>query len=140
MTTEEINLVKNSWKLLRYVKPEIIGDVFYAKLFIESPQLKPLFKSSVEEQSRKFITILNLIIARLENMEGLHETIRELAIRHKHYGVKTFHYEPVGYALLWTIETALGADWTETVGKAWAKCYTTLASVMIEATHTSPAG
>ena len=135
MTTEEIALVKNSWKTLREVKPEIIGDVFYTKLFLESPELKPMFSSSMDKQAKKLITMLNVIIARLDRLDELTDDIRKLAVRHDGYGIRPAHYDLVGAALLWTLKTAMGLDWTDAVEKAWVKCYTTLSGAMISATN-----
>src|SRR5215213_10314211 len=64
MTQEEISRIKNSWRSLREVKPEIVGDVFYTKLFLESPELKPLFHGAMDQQSRKLINMLNVVVAR----------------------------------------------------------------------------
>ena len=133
MTTEDISRIKNSWKSLREIKPEIIGDVFYTKLFLESPELKPLFTGPREQQSRKLINMLNVVIARLDRLDELKDDIRKLAIRHTGYGVRPAHYDLVGAALLWTLKTALAAEWSEALEKAWVKCYSTLATTMITA-------
>ena len=140
MTTEEISRVKNSWKLLREIKPEVVGDVFYTKLFLESPELKQLFHGPIEQQSRKLINMLNVVIARLDRLEDLVDDIRKLAVRHTGYGVRPAHYDMVGNALIWTLKTALGEEWTNALEQSWVKCYTTLASAMIEASdkHASP--
>ena len=134
MTTEQITMVQNSWKSLRDVRPEIIGDVFYTRLFLESPELKPLFHSSIDKQSKKLVHMLNVVVARLDRLDELIDDIRKLAVRHVSYGVKPAHYDLVGAALLWTLKTALGLDWTDALEKAWTKCYTILAGAMIAAT------
>jgi hemoglobin-like flavoprotein len=139
MTTAEINLVKNSWKLLRDVKPEIIGDVFYTKLFLDSPGLRHMFTTSTQEQSRKLVSMLSVVIARLHQLDNLKEDIRQLGLRHKKYGVKAEHYDLVANALIWTLSTALGADWNDEIENAWVKCYTILASAMMQSTESSHA-
>lgn len=53
--------------------------------------------------------------------------------RHTGYGVQDADYAEVGAALLWTLEKALGDEWTEEVGGAWAGAYQLLSGVMIEA-------
>lgn len=131
MTKEEIMLVKNSWKMLRNVSPQVIGDVFYSKLFFDAPQLKAMFHQPLASQSEKLFGMLSVIISRLDSFDTLKDDIRKLALRHKAYGVKTVHYDLVGNALLWTLEKAFGADWNEELAKAWLKCYTTLATTML---------
>jgi Hemoglobin-like flavoprotein len=83
MTNTEILLVQNSWKKLTGIQPQVIGDVFYSKLFLEAPYLKPIFKTSRPEQSTKLVAMLNIIVARLEHLSSLKNDIRELALRHQ---------------------------------------------------------
>ena len=135
MTEHEIELIKNSWKLLRKVDPVLIGDVFYSKLFVDLPQAQHLFKTPREEQSKKLIATLTLIISKLDHLEEITSDIEQLAIRHVNYGVKAEHYKSVGNALLWTLERGLGSDWTEELKQAWSKCYNVLSSTMINAAY-----
>lgn len=135
MTNEEVHLVKQSWRSLRQVHPHVIGDLFYARLFFDAPYLKPLFRQPVHSQSEKLIGMLNVIVAKLDCMDSLLRDVRQLALRHKRYGVKPAHYDCVGNALLWTLEKAFGAEWNEALAKAWLKCYTSLATVMLTATE-----
>jgi hemoglobin-like flavoprotein len=132
MTQTEINLVQNSWKNLRKIEPQIIGDVFYSKLFLDAPHLKHLFHTPPAEQSKKLINMLNVVIARLEHLDDLKNDIRQLGIRHQSYGVKASHYDIVGNALIWTLQRALGKEWNDNLSRAWIECYTTLASAMID--------
>ena len=131
MTKEEINLVKQSWKTIRAVNPQLVGDVFYTKLFFDAPGLKPLFTQSIDSQSEKLVGMLNIIVARLEYIDLLKKDVQALALRHKAYGVRPAHYALVGNALLWTLEKAFGIEWNEPLAKAWLKCYTSLATIMM---------
>src|SRR5215204_5170017 len=140
MTSREILLIKASWRFLRNIDPEFVGDVFYTKLFFDAPYLKRLFSENQKEQSKKLVLMLNMIIARLEKLDELRQDIVRLAIQHKRYGVKDVHYDLVGNALLWTLKTALGRDWNSETEQAWNRCYVMLASTMIEAGNASYAG
>jgi len=133
MTAQQINFVKNSWKVFQTIDPVLVGDVFYSKLFITSPKLKHLFTISTEEQSKKLVEMLNVIVGRLDRIEELTEDIRQLAIRHVGYGVKPEHYRSVGFALLWMLEQGLGKDWSDDVKDAWTACYAMLSQTMIDA-------
>lgn len=135
LTEREIKLIKNSWGELRGVKPEIIGDVFYRKLFIDIPEVKKLFTTSSEEQSKKLIDMLSLIVARLERLNELTEDIKQLAKRHVGYGVTAKHYEYVGSALVWTLQQALRESWNDELQNAWVHCYTILSGAMISETQ-----
>jgi len=133
MTDEQIALVKRTWKIFREIDPALIGDVFYSKLFIEVPQVKHLFKTSRDIQSKKLVEMLSTIVGRLDRLDELTEDIKQLALRHVDYGVKVTHYREVGAALLWMLQQGLGADWNKEVEAAWGACYETLASTMIKA-------
>lgn len=135
MTTQEIKLVKTSWKTFRSIDPAVIGDVFYSKLFFDHPQLKALFRIPVEEQSKKLIDMLNIIVGRLDKQSEMSADIEALASRHVHYGVKPAHYKAVGEALLWTLQKGLGNDWADETKAAWETCFNQLAGVMIGAAY-----
>lgn len=133
MTAQQVALVKNSWKIFQKIDPVLVGDVFYSRLFSAAPKLQHMFSTSKTTQSKKLVEMLNIIVGRLDRLDELTNDIKELAIRHVGYGVKTEHYNAVGDALLWTMEQGLGKDWNEEVKKAWAACYTLLSRTMIAA-------
>jgi hemoglobin-like flavoprotein len=133
MTNQQVNLVKASWKIFQDISPELIGDVFYSKLFMAVPKVRPMFHITTQEQSKKLVEMLSVIVGRLDRLHELSEDIRQLAIRHVSYGVRAEHYEPVGDALLWTLAQGLGKDWTDEVKEAWTTCYRLLSQTMIDA-------
>jgi hemoglobin-like flavoprotein len=133
ITERQIVLIKNSWKLFRGVDPVTIGDVFYSKLFLDAPEVVHLFKTPREEQSKKLIDMLSVIVSRLDRLDELTPEVEQLAIRHVHYGAKPEHYRLIGTALLWTLEKGLGVDWNEELKKAWSACFQILSSTMIRA-------
>jgi hemoglobin-like flavoprotein len=133
MTTEQVTLVKNTWKMLRGVDPGIVGDAFYSKLFADNPGLRKMFPENMEAQYRKLIDMLNTIVARLERPADMNEEITAMAKRHVQYGARPAHYRLVGKALLWTLQQALGRDWTPEVATAWLQCYTMLSNTMMAA-------
>jgi hemoglobin-like flavoprotein len=133
MTDEQVTLVKNSWKMFRNVDPWLIADVFYSKLFLDNPELRQLFPANMDQQYRKLIDMLSVVISRLDDLADITTDIKMMALRHESYGVKPRHYRLVGHALLWTLERGLGNDWNDEVKKAWLACYTKLAETMIAA-------
>lgn len=133
MTKAQIQIVKKSWSIFRDIDPQLVGDVFYSRLFLKAPALKKMFPHSMEEQHKKLVDMLSMIVSRLERIDEFTEEIQDLAIRHIKYGVKVWHYELVGDALLWTLEKGMGNDWNNEVREAWFTCYTILADSMINA-------
>lgn len=133
MTNEQIILVKKTWRVMRDFNPLVIGDSFYSKLFWEKPSLRRMFPREMEEQYKKLVDVLNLIIARLDQPGQLEEELELLARRHIHYGVTSSHYKLFGKAMLWTVERALGKDCTAEILTAWKSCYTSLVEKTIGA-------
>ncbi|WP_202630196.1 globin domain-containing protein [Sediminibacterium roseum] len=131
MTERQTLLVKNSWALFRRIDPQLIGDVFYSRLFQQMPALKSMFKTNMAEQYAKLVDMLSYIVSKLDKPEQFAGDVEQLAQRHVQYGVRPGHYKVVGDALLWTLEKGLGKDWNAEVGEAWAACYGMLSSLMI---------
>ena len=133
LTTEEIKLIKQSWRVFRGIAPAIIGDLFYSKLFTDNPSLRKMFPKQMDEQYKKLIDMLTVIVSRLDNLDQLTSEISGMAQRHVQYGVRPAHYRLVGNALLWTLERGLGKEWNEALQTAWKNCYGILSETMINA-------
>lgn len=131
MTPEKIALVQDS-----FAKVVPIADqaaiLFYDRLFEIAPEVKPMFHGDMAEQRRKLITMLAAVVNGLGNLDSILPVASALAKRHVGYGVTAKLYEPVGEALLWTLERGLRSDWTREVAAAWAAAYATLSGFMIK--------
>lgn len=123
MTAAQIKIVKKTWLTLRHINPAVVADAFYSKLFLDHPELRRMFPKDMEEQYKKLIDMLSMMVARLENMDDFSQEMVAMAKRHEGYGVQSKHYAMVGSALLWTLEQGLGEDWTEEAADAWKACY-----------------
>ncbi|WP_274049600.1 methyl-accepting chemotaxis protein [Thalassomonas haliotis] len=132
MTPKQMALVQQSWKKVLPIAPQA-ADMFYQTLFEISPALKPLFKSDIAEQGGKLMAMLDSAIKLLDKPDKLLPAVQKLGQRHLAYGVEPQHYDVVGEALLTTLATGLGDDFTPAVKKAWAQVYQTLSSTMIAA-------
>jgi hemoglobin-like flavoprotein len=71
--------------------------------------------------------MLSMIVYNLHQPGQVLPAIRDLAVRHVEYGVKRADYDALREALLWTLEQALGEDFTAAVREAWTVCYDELA-------------
>ncbi len=132
MTNEEIKIIKKTWRSLQGLDATLLGDVFYSRLFLDEPSLKKMFRISQEQQAKKLVDMLDLVVKRLDRLNELSDEIKAMANRHTGYGVKPKHYEQVRKALLWTLQKGLGKDWQPEVEAAWTKCYTILAGAMMQ--------
>ena len=133
MTPKQVALVRSSWYQVSKIDPETVGSMFYNRLFEIAPGLKPMFHRPLPEQSRKLMTILDHIVEKLDALEDIIDNIVKLSQRHSDYGVKPEHFADVGEALLWTLEKNLGRKWNNEVKEAWAMCYISISSAMINA-------
>lgn len=103
--------------------------------------MRSLFPDDLTEQKKKLMQMLTVAVANLHQVEKIVPAVEDLGRRHAGYGVTATHYEPVGAALLWTLEQGLGADFTPPVKAAWTETYLTVAGAMQKAAATvrSPA-
>ncbi len=132
MTNEQINLVKTSFEKIKPVAEEA-GVLFYVKLFKIDPELRRLFKGKMNEQGLKLMQMIGFAVEGLDRIEELIPELQALGARHSDYGVEDNHYETVGAALLWTLEAALGAEFTVETKEAWTEVYGLLAETMKDA-------
>ncbi|HWK96446.1 MAG TPA: globin family protein [Pseudolabrys sp.] len=132
MTPEQVTMVQDSF---RKVVP-IAGtaaDLFYNRLFEIAPEVRPLFPADLADQKKKLISMLATAVTNLHQIDTIAPAVAGLGKRHVTYGVTAAMYEPVGAALLWTLEQGLGPDFTPPVKAAWTETYVTLAGVMQKA-------
>jgi hemoglobin-like flavoprotein len=137
MTPEQVKLVQDSFKKVVPIA-DTAANLFYDRLFVIAPEVRPLFPDDLTEQKKKLIQMLATAVNNLHQVETIVSAVEDLGRRHVAYGVTAKHYEPVGAALLWTLEQGLGADFTPPVKTAWTETYMTLAGVMQKAAASVP--
>ena len=129
MNAEQQELVRTTFARLA-VMPEVAGALFYERLFGANPSFRPLFKNDMRIQGVKLMTMLAMVVYNLPEPGQILPAIRDLAVRHVEYGVKLADYDALREALLWTLEQALGKDFSPSVREAWTVCYDELADEM----------
>ncbi|MEO0447452.1 MAG: globin family protein [Verrucomicrobiota bacterium] len=135
LTEAQKLLVQESWEKVKPIS-ETAAELFYGKLFELDPEVKPLFANSdMKEQGKKLMTMITAAVKGLDTLGELVPAVQALGKRHVGYGVKAEHYDTVGAALLDTLERGLGDDFTPETKEAWTITYTTLATVMKEASY-----
>lgn len=131
MNARQIQLVKESWGYV-IVKSDEAGQLFYSRLFEVAPNVRQLFKSDVKEQSRKLMSMVTLVVSKLDKLDTILNELKGLAVRHNKYGTKKEHYQVVGECLLWTLKQGLGDRWNKETEEAWVAAYTVLSGAMIQ--------
>jgi hemoglobin-like flavoprotein len=129
MNNGQVALVQSSFAM---VEPagDRLADLFYARLFQLDPPLRDLFGADLHEQNRKLMSMLGFLIGGLSDPDTFLPAARELGQRHATYGARPEHYVTVGAALLWTLEAALGDEFTPDVRSAWHTAYGLLSQAM----------
>lgn len=135
MTPMQKTLVQQSFKQVVPIA-ETAATIFYERLFATTPDVLPLFKSDLTEQKKKLVQMLAYCVGKLDAPDELLPAVRALGQRHVGYGVASEHYDSVGAALLWTLQTGLGAAFTPEVKDAWTAVYGVLAATMQEGART----
>ena len=137
MTPEQVFLVKDSFRKVVPIAG-VAADLFYDRLFSIAPKLRSLFPEDMTEQKKKLIAMLATAVGNLHQIDHLAAAVKDLGKRHASYGVTAADYQPVGAALLWTLEQGLGTDFIPPVKTAWTEAYMTLAGVMTVAADDPP--
>src|ERR1700726_318091 len=128
MTPENQALVRESFAKVVPIAPQAAA-MFYDRLFVLDPSLKPLFKGDMNEQGRKLMAMIGTAVANLGKLETVVPAVQDLGRRHATYGVQPAHYDTVAAALLWTLAQGLGDGFTPPVEAAWTEAYMVLATV-----------
>ncbi|MFL5542728.1 MAG: globin family protein, partial [Longimicrobiaceae bacterium] len=103
---------------------------FYGRLFELDPSLRPMFRGDLEEQGKKLMQMITVVVRGLDRLDQLVPAVEALGRRHAGYGVRDSHFDTVAAALLWTLGQGLGDAFTAPVKAAWTEAYTLLATVM----------
>jgi nitric oxide dioxygenase len=109
------------------------ADSFYATLFADCPEAMPLFaNTNMEKQKQKLIMSLVYVITHLRYPDALSAALRDLGAKHVTHGATFNQYPVVGAALLKTLKSYLGENWTAEVERAWNDAYQAISDLMIE--------
>ena len=129
MTPHQVTLVQNSFAKVRPIA-DTAADLFYGRLFEIAPGVRSMFPEDMREQKKKLMAMLGLAVANLDKPDTVVPALQKLGRQHVAFGTQAAHYEPVGAALLWTLDQGLGPDFTPEVREAWTETYALVASVM----------
>ena len=129
MTPQQIALVQETFAQVRPIA-DTAAALFYNRLFMLDPSLRPMFKGDMVRQGQMLMQMLGAATSGLTNLPKLAPVVRQLGARHTGYGVTDDHYATVGAALIWTLEQGLGEQFTPEVHDAWAAAYRILSETM----------
>lgn len=134
LTSDERDLIRDSFRIVSRDRRQAAAR-FYELLFEQAPQTRELFVNDLERQGVELMSKLGLIVAEIQNIEGLIPVLEDLALRHVAYGVKPHHYPMVGAALLEMLAEIVGDAFTPATRAAWTKAYGDLSALMIRSAY-----
>jgi hemoglobin-like flavoprotein len=132
----EMQLTAKQKRLIResFLKIEpalnLVGTLFYLKLFRLDPTLRTRFEGPAEMQGRKFAAAMKLTAISLNHEDGLAPTLKLLGVRHRQLGIKARHYRTMARALIWTLEQSLEMSFTRETKHAWTALLGQLTRIM----------
>ena len=132
MTPEQVNLVRDSWQKVEGIS-DAAGVMFYDNLFELDPCLRSLFKGDISQQAQKLMSMIGTAIGMLDDMDKLMPVLDKLGRRHVTYQVTDVDYQTVAQALLQTLKSGLGSDFTDEVKDAWIAVYGVMSTCMLDA-------
>lgn len=117
--------------------PRALGALFYDRLFTLAPQARALFPAEMGEQHQKFARTLLAIADALSPTASaaLPQQLRQLGLRHHHYGAGALDYVAVGQALGDALRAAAPASFDEGVAAQWQRCYAWIVTQMLAGAH-----
>lgn len=132
MTKERVALVQQTFFKVLPIS-DLAAELFYKRLFEIDPAVRPMFKGTMQEQARKMMEMIGMVVTGVSTPNEIIGLVADLGRGHVEYGVVDAHYDTVRSALIWTLAQGLGSDFTPEVEAAWAEAYDFLAKVMKDA-------
>ena len=129
LTAKQKRLIRESFLRLEPAF-DLVGQLFFRKLYRLDPSFRDLFAGPVETQSRKFMAGLKLAIVSLNHEDGLAPTLKLLGVRHRQLGIKVRHYRMMAKALIWTLEQSLEKRFTRETKDAWSAFLTQITRIL----------
>jgi hemoglobin-like flavoprotein len=119
MTSAQKRLIRESFPALREVAGPLV-QLFYGRLFQIAPSVRPMFRSDIGIQARKFSDMLEALVEGLDDFDRQRPALRAMGLRHVGYGVVPAHYDILATAFLWALGHMLYPDFSAEIQGAWA--------------------
>src|SRR4029079_16535616 len=118
LTEKQKRLIRDSF---RRIEPalELVGRLFYLRLFRIDSSLRARLDGPVDVQARKFAAAMKAGMISLKHKDGLGPVLKLLGARHRQLGIRSRHYRSMTRALIWTLEQSLEESFTRETKDAW---------------------
>jgi NAD(P)H-flavin reductase/hemoglobin-like flavoprotein len=144
MSTEEVSIADIAVlrETLERIGPrtdKMIG-YFYAKLFVEYPEVRELFPVQMNRQRTRFTGALLQVLQALEQGDraGVDGFLGLLGQIHRTFEVQPYHYAAFGRCLIAALEEYSAGYWSPAVEGAWVDAYELMSRKMLAAASAVP--
>jgi hemoglobin-like flavoprotein len=112
---------------------ERFPELCFARLFENSPGLRPLFPEDLTQLQHRFARTLHWLMAHLHEPQMLRLALVDLGRRHQGYSVRPEDYPPVCDAIVEAMSMIAGDDWNEEVARDWRQTFELMSLHMLRA-------
>jgi NAD(P)H-flavin reductase/hemoglobin-like flavoprotein len=130
--SNDAQLLKESLVLVEPVHDKVVG-YFYAKLFVENPEVRNMFPLVMDLQRERLYRALVGTVQGMDRPELLVPSLQSLARDHRKFGVRPEHYDAVARAFIGAIKEYSYGEWTDEIEAAWWRTFSIVARTMIDA-------
>ena len=129
ISNEESELVLTSFAKMLPAADQAV-DLLFDRLFELAPEIRSLLPDNLGEHKGTLITVFETIISQLDDPDKLIPQLEEYGRAYGGYGLSDADYDPIGSALLWTLEQGLEDAFTPDVKAAWISVYEVVSGIM----------
>jgi NAD(P)H-flavin reductase/hemoglobin-like flavoprotein len=108
-------------------------EYFYARLFVQYPEMRSMFPHSMQDHMERVFTALEYMVWNIDSPGPLTKSLGQLGRDHRKFGVKERHYEAFLAVLVDTVRHFCGHYWTDRTQAAWDAALGHAGSVMVAA-------
>ena len=131
MTPEQRELVQSTVTVVER-DSERFSAALYDRLFALDATTRALFPADITHQRSRLVDELSFFTTAIGDLPRFIEHARRLGARHHAYGVRPESFEHMEDALLDALQSVLGDEFTDDVGRAWRRLYRLIAETMLE--------
>jgi hemoglobin-like flavoprotein len=130
VTEDQITRIRACFDEITPRTPEL-ADRFHARLFVQTPRLRPLFPRDLASQKQDFAAGLRHVIKNLHRIDTVAPMLMDIGSRQARLGLTPGDFGAAREALLATLKDIAGPRWNDQLEADWREALTVVASIMV---------